>query len=56
MARTSFPILRLPAKARIRSGFSQVRFEARELWSADADLKLKVSIEAFEPFLEHVTT
>ena len=31
-----------------------VRFEAQELWGADADPKLKVSIEAFEPYLEHV--
>lgn len=31
-----------------------VRFDARELWGADADPKLKVSIEAFEPYLEHV--
>ena len=31
-----------------------VRFEAQELWGADADPTLKVSIEAFEPYLEHV--
>jgi nitrile hydratase subunit beta len=31
-----------------------VRFDAQELWGADADSKLKVSIEAFEPYLEHV--
>lgn len=31
-----------------------VRFEAKELWGEDADSKLKVSIEAFEPYLEHV--
>jgi nitrile hydratase len=31
-----------------------VRFDARELWGADADPKLKVSVEAFEPYLEHV--
>jgi nitrile hydratase len=31
-----------------------VRFDARELWGADADPKLKVSIEAFEPYLENV--
>jgi nitrile hydratase len=30
-----------------------VRFDAQELWGADADPKLKVSIEAFEPYLEH---
>jgi nitrile hydratase len=31
-----------------------VRFDAREIWGADADPKLKVSIEAFEPYLEQV--
>jgi nitrile hydratase len=31
-----------------------VRFDAKEIWGADADPKLKVSIEAFEPYLEHV--
>jgi len=30
-----------------------VRFDAQELWGAEADPKLKVSIEAFEPYLEH---
>jgi nitrile hydratase beta subunit len=30
-----------------------VRFDAQELWGAAADPKLKVSIEAFEPYLEH---
>ena len=30
-----------------------VRFDAQELWGADADPKLKISIEAFEPYLEH---
>ena len=30
-----------------------VRFDAQELWGVDADPKLKVSIEAFEPYLEH---
>jgi len=30
-----------------------VRFDAQELWGAEADAKLKVSIEAFEPYLEH---
>lgn len=29
-----------------------VVFDARELWGADADPTLKVSIEAFEPYLE----
>jgi nitrile hydratase len=31
-----------------------VRFEAQELWGAEAEAGLKVSIEAFEPYLEHV--
>jgi len=29
-----------------------VRFDAQELWGPDAEAKLKVSIEAFEPYLE----
>ncbi len=29
-----------------------VRFEARELWGPDADPTVKVSIDAFEPYLE----
>lgn len=31
-----------------------VRFEAQELWGTGADALTKVSIEAFEPYLEHV--
>lgn len=31
-----------------------VRFEARELWGADADPAVTVSVEAFEPYLEQV--
>jgi nitrile hydratase subunit beta len=31
-----------------------VRFDAQELWGTDADPTAKVSIEAFEPYLEHV--
>ena len=31
-----------------------VRFDAQELWGADADPTVRVSIEAFEPYLEHV--
>ena len=31
-----------------------VRFDAQELWGAGAEAKLKVSIEAFEPYLERV--
>jgi nitrile hydratase subunit beta len=31
-----------------------VRFDAQELWGAGAEPKLKVSIEAFEAYLEHV--
>lgn len=30
-----------------------VRFDAQELWGADADPTVIVSIEAFEPYLEH---
>jgi nitrile hydratase len=32
-----------------------VLFDGRELWGADADPSLKVSIEAFEPYLESVS-
>jgi nitrile hydratase beta subunit len=31
-----------------------VRFEGRELWGAEADPKLKVSVDAWEPYLEQV--
>jgi nitrile hydratase len=31
-----------------------VVFEARELWGADADPTVKVSVDAFEPYLERV--
>jgi nitrile hydratase subunit beta len=31
-----------------------VRFDAQELWDAGADPTIRVSIEAFEPYLEHV--
>ena len=30
-----------------------VRFDAKELWGPDADPTVKISIEAFEPYLEH---
>jgi len=30
-----------------------VRFDSRELWGPDADPTVKVSIDAFEPYLEH---
>ena len=29
-----------------------VRFEARELWGAEADASAKVSVDAFEPYLD----
>ena len=29
-----------------------VRFDARELWGADADPAVTVSVDAFEPYLE----
>jgi nitrile hydratase len=29
-----------------------VRFDARELWGADADPTVAVSVDAFEPYLE----
>ena len=30
-----------------------VRFDGRDLWGQDTDPTVKVSIEAFEPYLEH---
>ena len=30
-----------------------VRFDSRELWGPDADPTVKISIDAFEPYLEH---
>jgi nitrile hydratase len=32
-----------------------VRFDSRDLWGADADPTVVVSVEAFEPYLEAVT-
>jgi nitrile hydratase len=29
-----------------------VRFEGRELWGADGDPNLKISVDAWEPYLE----
>jgi nitrile hydratase len=29
-----------------------VRFDGRELWGAESDPKLKVSVDAWEPYLE----
>ncbi|HEV7820442.1 MAG TPA: SH3-like domain-containing protein [Burkholderiales bacterium] len=29
-----------------------MRFEGRELWGPDADPTVKVSVDAFEPYLE----
>jgi nitrile hydratase len=29
-----------------------VRFESRELWGPDADPTVKISIDAFEPYLD----
>ena len=41
-----------PATARTRNGSTRWCSTARELWGADADPTLKVSVEAFEPYLE----
>ncbi|HEX2134444.1 MAG TPA: SH3-like domain-containing protein, partial [Microvirga sp.] len=30
-----------------------VRFDGLELWGADADPTITISIDAFEPYLEH---
>jgi nitrile hydratase len=32
-----------------------VRFDGRDLWGADADPTVVVSVEAFEPYLEAAT-
>jgi nitrile hydratase len=29
-----------------------VRFDGRELWGEDADPSVKISVDAFEPYLE----
>ena len=40
------------ARARTRNGSTRCVFDGRELWGADADPTVKVSIDAFEPYLE----
>ena len=52
-ARTSFPDSAAAGKGEDPQWLYTVRFDAQELWGADAEPKLKVSIEAFEPYLEH---
>ncbi|MGQ0523522.1 MAG: nitrile hydratase subunit beta [Betaproteobacteria bacterium] len=48
-----FPDAFVAGKGEIPQWLYTVRFEARELWGPDADPTVKVSIEAFEPYLEH---
>ena len=40
-----------PERGRITVG-DQVVFDSAELWGADADPTVKISIDAFEPYLE----
>ncbi len=55
-AATSSPTATRTAKARTRNGSIRCVFDGRELWGADADPTLKVSIDAFEPYLEMACT
>ena len=41
-----------PISAKIRNGSTPCVFDGPELWGPDADPTLKVSIDAFEPYLE----
>ena len=50
-AATSIPTPPRSARAKIRNGFTPSCSAARDLWGADADPTLTVSIEAFEPYL-----
>ena len=47
-----FPDSRVAGKGDDPQWLYTVRFEARELWGDDADPTVKVSIDAFEPYLE----
>jgi nitrile hydratase len=49
-----FPDSVVAGKGEDQQWLYTVRFDARELWGADADPAVKISIEAFEPYLEHV--
>jgi hypothetical protein len=40
--------------ARTTGSTGTVCFDSQELWGTDADPTVKVSIDAFEPYLEHV--
>ena len=47
-----FPDSAAIGRARTRNGSTPCVFDGRELWGADADPTVKISIEAFEPYLE----
>jgi nitrile hydratase len=47
-----FPDARVAGKGDDPQWLYAVRFEARELWGDDADPTVKVSVDAFEPYLE----
>jgi nitrile hydratase len=47
-----FPDARVAGKGDDPQWLYSVRFESRELWGDDADPTVKVSVDAFEPYLE----
>jgi nitrile hydratase subunit beta len=49
-----FPDSTVLGKGEDQQWLYTVRFDSRELWGADADPTVKVSIDAFEPYLEQV--
>ena len=48
-----FPDDLVAGKGEVPQWLYTVRFESRELWGLDADPTVRVSIDAFEPYLEH---
>jgi nitrile hydratase subunit beta len=47
-----FPDARVLGKGDDSQWLYTVRFDSRELWGADADPTVKISVDAFEPYLE----
>jgi nitrile hydratase beta subunit len=48
-----FPDALVAGKGEVPQWLYTVRFDSRELWGPDADPTVKISIDAFEPYLEH---
>lgn len=48
-----FPDALVDGRGEVPQWLYTVRFDARELWGPDADPTVRVSIDAFEPYLEH---